>query len=75
MRLSELARLKPGDIIPIDMPESVLLLANGIATYRGKMGQANGNLAVKITEKVRRPESDGSKQSRLSQLKEQMKTD
>lgn len=75
MRLSELARLKPGDIIPIDMPESVLMLANGIATFRGKLGEANGNLAVKITEKVRRPESDSTKQSRLSQLKDQLKPD
>ncbi len=75
MRLSDLARFKPGDIIPIDMPESVLLLANGIPTFRAKMGEANGNLAVKITQKVRRPESEGSKQSRFSQLKEQMKSE
>ncbi|HVL02080.1 MAG TPA: flagellar motor switch protein FliM [Dongiaceae bacterium] len=75
MRLSELSRLKPGDIIPIEMPETLLMLANGIPTFRGKMGVANGNLAVKIQSKVRRPESDVNKQSRLSQLKEQMKTE
>jgi len=75
MRLSEVSRLKAGDIIPIDMPESLLLLANGIPSFRAKMGTANGNLAVKIEGKVRRPESDVNKQSRLSQLKEQMKAE
>jgi len=75
IRLSELSRLKPGDIIPIEMPETLMVLANGIPTFRGKMGEANGNLAVKVTSKVRRPESDVGKQSRLSQLKEQMKSE
>ncbi len=75
MRLSELSRLKPGDIIPIEMPETLLVLANGIPTFRGKMGEANGNLAIKVTSKVQRPESDMGKQSRLAQLKDQMKAE
>ncbi len=73
MKLSEVAYLKAGDIIPVEMPESVLLLANGVPTFRGKLGESKGNLAVKITEKVPRPDMGGEKGSRLAYLREQVK--
>jgi flagellar motor switch protein FliM len=75
MRLTELAKLKKGDIIPIEMPDTVLMLANGIPAFRGKLGEANGNLALQVKSKVERPESEGSKESRLSWLKEQIKNE
>ena len=75
MRLTELAKLKKGDIIPIEMPDSVLMLANGIPAFRGKLGEANGNLALQVINKVERPESDGSKESRLSWMREQILND
>jgi flagellar motor switch protein FliM len=71
MRLTELANLKKGDIIPIEMPDTVLMLANGIPAFRGKLGEANGNLALQVTSKVERPESDSSKESRLTWMREQ----
>lgn len=71
MRLTELAKLKKGDIIPIEMPDSVLMLANGIPAFRGKLGEANGNLALQVMSKVERPESDSGKESRLTWMKEQ----
>lgn len=73
IKLTDLAKLKAGDILPIEMPESVLMLANGVPAFRGKMGEANGNLALKVINRVERPDADGSKQSRLSWLKEQVK--
>ncbi|MCG8316734.1 MAG: flagellar motor switch protein FliM [Pseudomonadales bacterium] len=73
MSLSELANLKKGDIIPVELPDSVMVLANGIPSFRAKMGQSRGNLALKITEKIERPEMDSSKGSRLAYLREQIK--
>lgn len=73
MKLSDLAKLKKGDIIPIEMPETVTLLANGIPTFRAKMGQSRGNLAVKVVEQIKRPSMDGEKGSRLANLKAQLK--
>lgn len=73
IRLSELANLKAGDIIPVEMPKTVMVLANGIPTYRAKLGQSREKLALKITEKVERPEMDSSKGSRLDHLREQIK--
>lgn len=70
IRLTDLAKLKAGDIIPIEMPETVLMLANGIPTFRGKLGEANGNLALKVVSKVERPDSESNKQSPLTWLQE-----
>ena len=54
MSLSDILKLKPGDIIPIDMPNSVVLEAEEIPLFRGTMGVSRGNTAVKITERVKR---------------------
>lgn len=70
--LNELANFKVGDIIPVEMPETLLLLANGVPTFRGKMGQSRGNLAVRVTEKVERPETESSSGSRLDYLRAQI---
>ncbi|MCP1675598.1 flagellar motor switch protein FliM [Natronocella acetinitrilica] len=51
--LRDLRRLKAGDIIPCDMPETVILEAEGVPIFRGRYGQAEGQAAIKITDKVR----------------------
>lgn len=52
LTLRELRDLKAGDVIPIDMPDSVTLKSDGIPLMRGKLGVHNGNFAVKVTGKV-----------------------
>ncbi len=54
MNLSEIVDLKPGDIIPFDMPDSVILEAEEIPMFRGAMGVSRGNAAIKISERVKR---------------------
>jgi len=73
--LKELAELKKGDIIPVDMPETVLIQANGIPTFTAKLGSANGNLAVQIVNKIEKPDLDSGKGSRLAFLREQIKAE
>jgi flagellar motor switch protein FliM len=46
--LGELVRLVPGDIIPIDAPEQVILLAGDVPLYRGKFGVSQGRNALRI---------------------------
>ena len=53
MSLREVAALKAGDIIPVDLPEEFILQANGVPVFRGKMGISNENLAVKIIDQVK----------------------
>jgi len=59
--LREMMGLKPGDIIPVDMPESMLVLVEGLPTFRAKLGKSNKNLALKITERISRPEVQSTK--------------
>jgi flagellar motor switch protein FliM len=49
--------LEAGDIIDIEMPEHVVLLVEDLPTYRAKLGRSRENVAVKISEKIKRPES------------------
>ena len=50
--VQDVMNFKEGDIIPINMPENVVVNADNIAIFSGKVGISNGNYAVKITEKI-----------------------
>ena len=54
--LKDLIGLEAGDIIPIDLPESMVVCVEGLPTYRATLGKSNDNLAFKIIEKLSRPE-------------------
>jgi len=60
LSMGELMDLKPGDVIPIDMPETVTVRAEGIPVFRGRLGTSNGMRAIKITEQVRLPPLTGT---------------
>jgi len=53
--LRDLRNLRPGDIIPIEMPELVTVFAEDIPVFKGRFGVSDGNNAVKITSAIRRP--------------------
>ena len=50
--VSDLINFKPGDIIPIDMPEQVTILAEDMPIIRGQYGEHQGNTAIKVEEIV-----------------------
>ncbi|PPD31533.1 MAG: flagellar motor switch protein FliM [Methylomonas sp.] len=52
MHISEVIELKKGDVIPIDMPETVLLEVENVPVFKGKLGLSDGNYAIEIVEKV-----------------------
>ncbi len=49
--LDDLRNIKPGDVIPIDMPEEVILETDGVPIFKGKLGVNNGNFAIKIADR------------------------
>ncbi len=55
LTLREVMRMKPGDVIPIEMPKCVSLKAEDVPVFRGNLGVSNDNLAIKIIEQVERP--------------------
>jgi len=46
--LRDLVRLTPGDIIPIEPPQHVTLLAGDVPLYHGRFGVSQGRNALKI---------------------------
>ena len=55
--LSQIMELQAGDIIPIEMPEHITVLIEDLPTFRAKLGRSRDNIALKIEEKIKRPES------------------
>lgn len=53
MKVRELAALKEGDILMVDMPETTTIFAEDIPLYRGKLGTSRGKYAVQITEQIK----------------------
>ena len=52
LKLKDLIELEPGDILPIEMPKTATLYADGRALLYGKFGMSRGYNAVRITESV-----------------------
>jgi flagellar motor switch protein FliM len=48
--MKELAALKPGDIIPIEIPEMVEMCASEVPIFCGRLGVSDGNYAIKVQE-------------------------
>lgn len=54
LSLREVLKMKPGDIIPIDMPQLVTLRAEDIPVFRGQLGVSNDMVAIKIVKQAER---------------------
>lgn len=53
--LRDVAKFKDGDIIPVEMPETLTLTANGIPVYNATLGTRDGKLALKIRDRATVP--------------------
>lgn len=50
LTLRDIKEMKPGDVIPIDLPETVQGTVEGIPVFRAKYGVSRGNHSLKVTE-------------------------
>ncbi|SDH92058.1 flagellar motor switch protein FliM [Pseudomonas panipatensis] len=55
LRLRDILHMQPGDVIPVEMPEHMILRANGVPSFKVKLGSHKGNLAFQILEPLERP--------------------
>ncbi|MCL2913135.1 flagellar motor switch protein FliM [Shewanella corallii] len=55
--LRDVMELKAGDIIPVEMPEYIIMDVEELPSFRCKLGQSKDNLALKVYEKIPRPET------------------
>ena len=52
--LRDIIDLEEGDVIPVDVPDKLILTANGVPVLYARLGQSRGNLALQILEKIDR---------------------
>ncbi|MCC4832645.1 flagellar motor switch protein FliM [Shewanella sp. 1_MG-2023] len=57
VKLRDVMEFKAGDVIPIELPEHIMMRIEDLPTYRCKLGKSRDNLALKISEKIPRPET------------------
>ncbi len=56
LKLSEVMKLKAGDIIPVDLPELVTVRAADVPVFKGTLGISNGKHAIRFVEAFERPD-------------------
>jgi len=56
MQLREVVGFQVGDVIPIDLPDRIIIESGEMPLFRGKLGVSNGHFAVQLEEKMEREE-------------------
>jgi flagellar motor switch protein FliM len=51
--IGDFLHLRPGDVIPIQMPDLVAVFAEDIPAFRGKVGNTNGHKAIRFESLMR----------------------
>ena len=55
LRLRDILHMQPGDVIPVEMPEFMVMRANGVPSFKVKLGSHKGNLDFQILDPLERP--------------------
>lgn len=53
LRLRDVLNFKPGDIFPVDLPQTVVARVDDVPVFRGTYGASRGNVALKVVEPIR----------------------
>ncbi|MCG6970193.1 MAG: flagellar motor switch protein FliM [Gammaproteobacteria bacterium] len=56
--LRDMLNLKPGDIIPVEMPRMATVCAENVPVLRGAFGITHGKNAIKVLEQVKYPKRE-----------------
>jgi flagellar motor switch protein FliM len=56
----ELLELRPGDVIPVDIPATVLGKIEGVPVFRGRLGASRGMCALQVVEPIHSKSSNES---------------
>ncbi len=54
LSLHDILQMKPGDVIPVDIPEQVVVMIEDVPVFKGKFGVFNSNYAVKLLSRSQR---------------------
>lgn len=56
MTLRDVMELEAGDVIPVEIPEELILRAAGVPVFSCRLGVSRSNLAVKIIDQLKAPD-------------------
>ncbi|WP_339434967.1 flagellar motor switch protein FliM [Pseudomonas orientalis] len=54
LRLRDILHMQPGDVIPVELPKELIMRANGVPSFKVKLGSHKGNLALQVIEPINR---------------------
>ncbi|EFQ62192.1 flagellar motor switch protein FliM [Pseudomonas fluorescens WH6] len=54
LRLRDILHMQPGDVIPVELPQEMIMRANGVPSFKVKLGSHKGNLALQVIEPINR---------------------
>ena len=54
LRLRDILHMQPGDLIPIELNDELVMRANGVPSFKVKLGSHKGNLALQVVEPIGR---------------------
>lgn len=54
LRLRDILHMQPGDVIPVELPDELIMRANGVPSFKVKLGSHKGNLALQVVEPINR---------------------
>ena len=52
--LRDILHMQPGDVIPVDLPEHMIMRSNGVPAFKVKLGSHKGHLALQVVEPIAR---------------------
>ena len=67
LSVRQLNELKVGDIIPIELPDTVMVECEEIPIFKGKIGVSRGNSALKVDAWLTRPDDPAELAKRRAQ--------
>ncbi|KMT56824.1 flagellar motor switch protein FliM [Pseudomonas fildesensis] len=54
LRLRDILHMQPGDVIPVELPEELIMRASGVPSFKVKLGSHKGKLALQVVESINR---------------------
>ena len=54
LRLRDILHMQPGDVIPVELQDELVMRANGVPSFKVKLGSHKGNLALQVVEPIDR---------------------
>lgn len=61
--IGQLLKLQVGDVLPVEIPETVVAQVNGIPVMECSYGMSNGRYALRVQKMIKHQDSDSSKGS------------